>query len=67
MDLSDTPELADYRANVRAWLDEHKGEAPKLVEVLRRLENARKRLLGGTAEAADRVAEELFAQARAAG
>ena len=29
MDLSDTPELAEYRAKVRAWLDEHKGEAPK--------------------------------------
>ena len=28
MDLNDTPELAEFRAKVRAWLDEHKGEAP---------------------------------------
>ena len=28
MDLNDTPELAEYRAKVRAWLDEHKREAP---------------------------------------
>ena len=28
MDLNDTPELAEYRAKVRAWLDEHKHEAP---------------------------------------
>ena len=28
MDLNDTPELAEYRAQVRAWLDEHKHEAP---------------------------------------
>jgi alkylation response protein AidB-like acyl-CoA dehydrogenase len=28
MDLKDTPELAEHRAKVRAWLDEHKGEAP---------------------------------------
>ncbi|MGH2944383.1 MAG: acyl-CoA dehydrogenase family protein, partial [Solirubrobacteraceae bacterium] len=28
MDLNDTPEQAQYRARVRAWLDEHKGEAP---------------------------------------
>ena len=28
MDLNDTPELADYRAKVRAWLDEHAHEAP---------------------------------------
>ena len=30
MDLNDTPELAEYRARVRSWLDEHKGEAPIL-------------------------------------
>ncbi len=28
MDLNDTPELAEYRVKVRAWLDEHKAEAP---------------------------------------
>jgi alkylation response protein AidB-like acyl-CoA dehydrogenase len=28
VDLNDTPELAEYRAKVRAWLDEHKDEAP---------------------------------------
>ncbi len=28
MDLNDTPEQARYRAQVRAWLDEHAGEAP---------------------------------------
>ena len=30
MDLNDTPEQADYRAQVRAWLEEHRGEAPVL-------------------------------------
>ena len=30
MDLDDTPEQAAYRAQVRAWLDEHKSEAPVL-------------------------------------
>ncbi len=30
MDLNDTPEQAEYRAKVRAWLDENKGEAPVL-------------------------------------
>src|SRR5919107_904397 len=29
MDLNDTPELAEYRTKVRAWLDEHKHEAPQ--------------------------------------
>jgi alkylation response protein AidB-like acyl-CoA dehydrogenase len=29
VDLNDTPELAEYRAHVRAWLDEHKHEAPE--------------------------------------
>ena len=28
MDLNDTPEQAQYRAEARAWLDEHKAEAP---------------------------------------
>ena len=28
MDLNDTPEQAEYRKRVRAWLDEHKDEAP---------------------------------------
>jgi alkylation response protein AidB-like acyl-CoA dehydrogenase len=28
LDLNDTPELAEYRAKVRAWLEEHKHEAP---------------------------------------
>jgi alkylation response protein AidB-like acyl-CoA dehydrogenase len=28
MDLNDTPDLAEYRAKVRAWLDEHKAQAP---------------------------------------
>jgi alkylation response protein AidB-like acyl-CoA dehydrogenase len=28
LDLNDTPELAQYRAQVRAWLEEHKHEAP---------------------------------------
>jgi alkylation response protein AidB-like acyl-CoA dehydrogenase len=28
VDLNDTPELAEYRARVRAWIDEHKHEAP---------------------------------------
>jgi alkylation response protein AidB-like acyl-CoA dehydrogenase len=28
VDLNDTPELAEYRITVRAWLDEHKSEAP---------------------------------------
>jgi alkylation response protein AidB-like acyl-CoA dehydrogenase len=28
MDLNDTPELAEYRAKVRAWLEEHREAAP---------------------------------------
>ena len=28
MDLNDTPDQAAYREQVRAWLEEHKGEAP---------------------------------------
>jgi alkylation response protein AidB-like acyl-CoA dehydrogenase len=30
VDLDDTPEQAEYRARVRAWLDAHKSEAPIL-------------------------------------
>ncbi|HEX2016506.1 MAG TPA: acyl-CoA dehydrogenase family protein [Solirubrobacteraceae bacterium] len=30
MDLNDTPEQAEYRERVRAWLEEHRGEAPVL-------------------------------------
>lgn len=30
MDLDDTPEQAAYRAQVRAWLEQHKAEAPVL-------------------------------------
>jgi alkylation response protein AidB-like acyl-CoA dehydrogenase len=30
VDLNDTPEQAEYRAQVRAWLDENKAEAPVL-------------------------------------
>jgi alkylation response protein AidB-like acyl-CoA dehydrogenase len=29
MDLNDTPELAEYRAKVRGWLEEHAAEAPQ--------------------------------------
>ena len=28
MDLNDTPEQAEYREKVRAWLEAHKNEAP---------------------------------------
>ncbi len=28
MDLNDTPELAEFRTKVRAWLEEHRSEAP---------------------------------------
>jgi len=28
VDLDDTPQQATYRAEVRAWLEQHKGEAP---------------------------------------
>jgi alkylation response protein AidB-like acyl-CoA dehydrogenase len=28
VDLNDSPEQAEFRTKVRAWLDEHKGEAP---------------------------------------
>jgi len=30
LDLNDTPDQAEYRAKVRAWLEEHKDEAPVL-------------------------------------
>ena len=29
MDLNDTPELAEYRAKARSWLEEHASEAPQ--------------------------------------
>ena len=29
MDLNDTPELAEYRAKVRSWLEQHASEAPQ--------------------------------------
>ena len=28
MDLNDTPELAEYRTEVRAWLEAHEHESP---------------------------------------
>ena len=31
MDLNDTPEQAEYRAQIRAWLDEHKAQAPVIM------------------------------------
>ena len=31
MDLNDTPEQAQYRAQIRAWLDEHQAQAPVLL------------------------------------
>ena len=30
MDLNDSPEQAEFRARVRAWLEEHASEAPVL-------------------------------------
>jgi alkylation response protein AidB-like acyl-CoA dehydrogenase len=30
VDLNDTPEQAEYRAKVRSWVEEHRGEAPVL-------------------------------------
>src|SRR4051794_8282986 len=30
MDLNDTPEQAEYRVHVRAWLEQHASEAPKI-------------------------------------
>ena len=47
MDLNDTPELAEYRATVRAWLDEHKSEAPTRDDVPARREWQRKLAEGG--------------------
>ena len=40
MDLNDTPELAEYRARVRSWLDEHRAEAglPPLADYYAELE-----------------------------
>ena len=31
MDLNDTPEQAEYRAQIRAWLDEHQAQAPVIM------------------------------------
>jgi len=49
MDLNDTPELAAYRETVRAWLDEHKDEAPPRDDVEARREWQRKLAEGGLA------------------
>jgi alkylation response protein AidB-like acyl-CoA dehydrogenase len=49
MDLNDTPELAEYRTTVRAWLDEHKPEAPERDDVPARREWQRKLAEGGLA------------------
>jgi alkylation response protein AidB-like acyl-CoA dehydrogenase len=32
VDLDDTPQQAEYRAKVRAWLDQHRDEAPPLAD-----------------------------------
>ena len=31
MDLNDTPEQAEYRTQIRAWLDEHQAQAPAIL------------------------------------
>src|SRR4051812_11190770 len=49
MDLNDTPELAEYRTKVRAWLDEHKPEAPARDDVPARREWQRKLAEAGLA------------------
>jgi alkylation response protein AidB-like acyl-CoA dehydrogenase len=49
MDLNDTPELAEYRARVRSWLDEHAGEAPPVDDVPARREWQRKLAEAGLA------------------
>ena len=49
MDLNDTPELAEYRAKVRAWLDEHKAEAPERDDVDARRAWQRRLAEGGLA------------------
>jgi alkylation response protein AidB-like acyl-CoA dehydrogenase len=49
LDLNDTPELAEYRESVRAWLDEHKAEAPARDDVDARREWQRKLAEGGLA------------------
>jgi alkylation response protein AidB-like acyl-CoA dehydrogenase len=49
LDLNDTPELAEYRETVRAWLDEHKAEAPPRDDVPARREWQRKLAEGGLA------------------
>jgi alkylation response protein AidB-like acyl-CoA dehydrogenase len=49
LDLNDTPELADYRETVRAWLDAHKAEAPPRDDVPARREWQRKLAEAGLA------------------
>ena len=52
MDLNDTPEQAEYRAKVRAWFEEHKGEAPVLRgegAIQRRGRRDRARIASGSA------------------
>ena len=49
MDLNDTPELAEYRTKVRAWLAEHKPEAPERDDVPARREWQRKLAEAGLA------------------
>ena len=49
MDLNDTPELAEYRATVQSWLDDHKAEAPERDDVDARREWQRKLAEGGLA------------------
>jgi alkylation response protein AidB-like acyl-CoA dehydrogenase len=49
MDLNDTPELAEYRARVRSWLDEHSAEAPRVDDVAARREWQRKLAEAGLA------------------
>src|SRR3954454_2801935 len=49
MDLNDTPELAEYRTKVRAWLAEHKAGAPGRDDVPARREWQRKLAEGGLA------------------
>ena len=49
VDLNDTPELAEHRAPARAWLDDHKAEAPTRRDVTARREWQRKLAEGGLA------------------
>jgi alkylation response protein AidB-like acyl-CoA dehydrogenase len=49
LDLNDTPELAQHRATVRGWLEEHAEEAPAMGDVAGRREWQRKLAEGGLA------------------